>query len=327
MNFLASLLWLPIAPAMFGLLYLPTVWGLGATVLSGVLLGAALTARRHPPVRPLLAVAATLYAGAAVAIVALDALPGPGLRSAVTPRTMAALPAAPGHDFIPHANPVLHVIPTGERRTRTGWTIASGTQGTVDLGGALFVIEHPTYGLVIYDVSTDFEADASFLLQARGLDPDAVRTIIAADFSRGPGVAMRGLPEPWVMANVDAPRPHGPGLQRLQPLRFADNPGFGPFPHYVDLAGDGSILMLSAGDRVAVFARLQYGNALLAGDIAPARANLTSRSTPLPPSRAAARALGAVLWLDTHHPKTLTLPGWDTSWLGENLGITVYERN
>ena len=317
MNLLASLLWLPFAPVVFGWLQAPSAWGLGSLGLSALAAAACALSRTRPSRGRRVGawVGIGLYAVAAVVIVALDALPGPGLRAATLTRTFSALPAAPGHDFVPHPYPTLHVIPTGERRSAPAWTVWSGGRGVAGLTGALFVIDHPTYGLVIYETSTAFDADAGPLLRSAGLDPSQVRTIIAAGFAAGPGIAARTLPAPWIMADSTEPRPHGPTMERLHPIRYADNPGFGPYAHYFDLAGDGSILMVSSPGpspgHVGLLLRLRWGSALLPGDAAPTRHNLSSRSTALPPSRATSRALGGALWMQEHHPRIVVIPGWD----------------
>lgn len=317
MNFLLSLLWLPVAPIVFVAIESPSVPAFVclAAVVAAVVAGARAWRIRSPRAIRGASVAGVVYLALAIALVAVDALPGPGTRSALAPPVLHALPAAPASDFLPHANPVLHVLLTGERREEPAWRAWSGGRGVAVLHGALFVIDHPTYGLVIFETSTAWDADAVGLLGAAGLDPSRVRAVVASALQAGPGVAARGLDGAWVMADLAEPRPFGPSLERLQPIRFDENPGFGPFPHYFDLTGDGSILLLSSPGpspgHVAVLARLPLGPVLLAGDIAPLAANLSSASTPLPVRRAHGRQLGALRWMAEHHPNLIVLPSHD----------------
>ena len=332
MNFLVSLLWLPVAPAAFAWAQWPAAPAIGSLALTcaaAAWVAVAIRTRGRRAVRAA-RIALIAYLILAVGLIAADTLPGPGTRSALPPRELHALPAAPGSDFLPHPNPVLHVIPTGESRTKPAWTQWSGGQGEVTLEGALFVVEHPTYGLVVYEMSTTFEADAASLLRSAGLDPAEVRTVVAAELTQGPGVAARGLSGPWVLADPAEPHAFNAQMSRLQPVRFSENPGFGPFDHYFDLTGDGSILLLSSpGPRpghIALFLRLRWGAVLLAGGIAPVAQNLASRSAPLPVSSAHNRQLGGVLWLSARHPNLIVVPGQDQGPLRrlERPDITLY---
>ncbi|MCO4773794.1 MAG: hypothetical protein KDA24_27430 [Deltaproteobacteria bacterium] len=315
MNILVSLLWLPLAPLVFGVAQAPSAWGIAALAVTLSAAGSLLVARSRPSLRPVAWACGALYAIASLGLVAQDALPGPGSRSATAPRDLQALPAPPGPDFIPHPNPVLHVLLTGERDLRPAWTTWSGGRGLAAHEGAIFVIDHPTYGLVIYEASSPFEVDVPGLLRSAGLDPDRVRTVVASDFRRGPGVAARSFPDTWVMADPEEPRPLGPGTERLHPVRHRDNPGFGPFGHYFDLAGDGSILLLAAPGpspgHLALFLRLRWGTALLPGEVAPLHENLTTWTTPVTWNRAWPRQLGAVAWMqDNHDDDLVVLPAW-----------------
>ncbi|MCA9176981.1 MAG: NAD-dependent epimerase/dehydratase family protein [Planctomycetales bacterium] len=194
--------------------------------------------------------------------------------------------------------------------------IASGTanNGKLRMHAAIYLLRHPRHGLILFDtgyaprffdatrrfpyrlqrwmtpVSTSERVSASGMLQAHGVDPQDVRTIVISHFHGDHVAGLADFPKAEVIATTAAWRTtcyRGwsamrrfvlPDLiparlsERLHTLDAFHDPGWGPFPASRDLFGDGSLRLLPlpghAEGQIGALVQTDRGAVLLAADAA-----------------------------------------------------------
>jgi N-acyl homoserine lactone hydrolase len=176
----------------------------------------------------------------------------------------------------------VHVFETG-RLPIDAWMAYEGGEGVIWMDQPAYVIEHPTYGMLMFEaghhseiaddpgehlgwihaaglmpMEADPGQDARTQMKAAGLDPDAVRGIVVSHFHPEHVGAVEEFPKAEVIADsveitygTGSPKynfvPSEYDEVRFRGITFGqhDLEGFGPFPGAYDLVGDGSILVVS----------------------------------------------------------------------------------
>lgn len=249
----------------------------------------------------------------------------------------------------------VEVFETG-RMVIPGWSVYLGGEGSRLMDQPAYLIHHPQYGDVLFEaghhsaisrdpsehlgwihtlglmpMEQDPGQDARSQMKALGIDPDAVRDVIASHFHP----EHVGAAEEYTNARIVADRreiDHGLSdpdynyvrseydeVKRWYGLDFTGAPAFGPFEGVIDLVGDGSLLVLATPGHtpghVSLLLNLPEGAVLLTGDMAWTEGNIQTRSIGLPfvssDGPAARASLGRLVAFQRDNPEVLVVPGHD----------------
>lgn len=221
---------------------------------------------------------ATAVAGLALAL-ALPYRPVPIHGPEVDPTPLAAPPPTEGLR--------LHVFDTGANRM-SGLLVADPTWRPVPA----FVVEHPTHGLLAFDLGLPAEVAAhgeaglpwplpwilssraeagqtlDAQLEAAGFAPAQVHTVVISHHHADHQGALRAFPDAEVIVGPGSPVPEHSQGQTVRSAR--SDRQVGPLGDAEDVFGDGSVLLIRGGghtpeDLMALVA-LPEGPVLLAGD-------------------------------------------------------------
>lgn len=250
----------------------------------------------------------------------------------------------------------LHVFETGSLETRTRYVYKGGKKKVV-LDQPAYLIEHPDYGLVMFEAGINPEVaeggrkyvgvfmyttgllrmdqkpgqDARTQIKAAGFDPDEIKMIVVSHFHPEHGGAVEYFPKTGIAVDKREydyimgdpkynffPKEYDK-VDKWLKVDFSGSQLFGPFEGYVDVVGDGSIILIATPGHtpghVSMLLRLPEGPVLLTGDVAWHQGNIDSETIGMPfvsvSGKGARRSLGRLLRFKKEFPEVLLVPGHD----------------
>jgi len=295
----------------------------------------------------------TVYWVLAAVLIWLAAVPGTGQRDAIDYQgKVHPLPRQ-----APVAGLELHVFDTGDLPAPSLSMFESG-RGTRHPNQPVFLVVHPTWGMLLFEAGISPEVakdsgahvgeklrrwgllkmqqaegqDIRSQLKAAGFHPDRVREVVPSHFHPESTGGIESFPLARIMVDrrernyaTTAPQynflPHewdDVGI-RWHLVEFDDKRVFGPFRGALDIAGDGSMVLISTPGHtpghVSLYVNLPLGPVLLAGDVAGTVENLQTRTIDLPFVSVDAMAhramLGRLLAFRKAFKRVTIVPGHD----------------
>lgn len=239
-------------------------------------------------------------------------------------------------------------------------TLYPGGKGKVELDHPAFLIVHPTYGAVLFDAGLHPDTapngreyyglflygtglmrldqepgqDIRSQLHKVGFTEDDIKTVVVSHFHPEHGGGAESFPNAGIavdrrerayLANPkwDYFDREWDAIDHWWELDFRGSQLFGPFEGYIDLAGDGTMMLLAtpghSPGHVSMLVRLPEGPVLLTGGMVWTEQNLKT-GTVGPRMRqvdvrGARETLGRLLKFEEDHPEVLIVPGHDLSGL------------